>query len=161
MAFLFVNVVELVYYIFCIFPRVDTCLWFDIENNFLYNLLAYSCQFRLAMVFGSAAWFIFKICLVVFEGNMLLSWLYSINSVIEFKSLCISFVLHCDLRLNGFVRFRVLFLYIFSYDISILFFIEFIIVVCLVSRDQEVVVVFDLYKIYIYKIKLGRNHKVE
>ena len=101
------------------------------------------------MVYGSAAWFIFKICLVVFEGNMLFSWLYSINSVIEFKSLCISFVLHCDLRLNGFVRFRVLFLYIFSYEVFILF-IEFIIVVCLVSRDQEVVVAFDLYKsIYI------------
>ena len=70
-------------------------------------------------------------------------------------------MLHCDLRLNGFVRFRVLFLYIFSYEVFILFFIEFIIVVCLVSRDQEVVVVFDLYKKYIYKIKLGRNHKVE
>ena len=70
--------------------------------------------------------------------------------VIEFKSLCISFALHCDLRLNGFVRFRVLFLYIFSYEVFILFFIEFIIVVCLVSRDLEVVVAFDLHKIYIY-----------
>ena len=65
------------------------------------------------------------------------------------KSLCILFALHCDLRLNGFVRFRVLFLYIFSYEVFILFFIEFIIVVCLVSRDLEVVVAFDLYK-YIY-----------
>ena len=74
-VFLFVNVVELAYYIFCIFPRVDACFWFDIENNFLYNLLADSCQFRLTMVYGSAAWFIFKICLAVFEGNMLLSWL--------------------------------------------------------------------------------------
>ena len=45
----------------------------------------------------------------------------------------------------------VLFLYIFSYEVFILFFIEFIIVVCLVSRDLEVVVAFDLYKnIYIY-----------
>ena len=66
-------------------------------------------------------------------------------------SLCISFALHCDLRLNGFVRFRVLFLYILSYEVFILFFIEFIIVVCLVSRDLEVVVAFDLHKnIYIY-----------
>ena len=32
-----------------------------------------------------------------------------------------------------------------------MFFIEFIIVVCLISRNQEVVVAFDLYKyIYIY-----------
>ena len=54
------------------------------------------------------------------------------------------------MRLNGFVRFRVLFLYIFSYEVFILFFIEFIIVVCLVSRDLEVVVAFDLYKKYIY-----------
>ena len=90
------------------------------------------------MIYGSAAWFTFKICLVVFEGNMRLSCVYSIHSVIEFKSLCISFVLHCDLRLNGFVRFHVLFLYIFSYEIFILFCIEFIIVVCLVSKDQEV-----------------------
>ena len=45
-----------------------------------------------------------------------------------------------------------------------MFFIEFIIVVCLVSRDQEVVVAFDLYKnIYIrYSwgeiIKWNRNY---
>ena len=53
-------------------------------------------------------------------------------------------------RLNGFVRFRVLFLYILSYEVFILFFIEFIIVICLVSRNQELVVAFDLYKnIYI------------
>ena len=102
------------------------------------------------MVYGSAAWFIFKICLVVFEGNKCLS--------LD----CIAFVLHCDWRLNVFVRFRVLFLYIFSYEVFIVFFIEFIIAVCLISRNREVVVAFDLYKyIYIYKIKLGRNHKVE
>ena len=110
------------------------------------------------MVYGSAAWFIFKICLVVFEGNMLLSWLYSINSVIEFKSLCISFVLHCDLRLNGFVRFRVLFLYIFSYEVFILFFIEFIILSAGIKRWLSLLI---YIKVYIYKIKLGRNHKVE
>ena len=95
---------------------------------------------------------------------MLLSSLYNINSVIDFKSLCIAFMLHCDLRLYDFGRFLVFFLYTLSYEVFILFFIEFIIVIRFVSRDQEVVVAFHIY-IYIYRrqslseiIKWNRNY---
>ena len=80
---------------------------------------------------------------------MRLSLLYNINSVIDFKSLCIAFVLHCDLRLYGFGRFLVFFLYTLSYEVFIWFFIEFIIIIRFISRDQKVVVAFHLY-IYVY-----------
>ena len=74
-AFLFVNAVELGLLGTSFVFFHELILVFDLisRKNFLYNLLLYSCQSRLAVVYRSAAWFIFKICLVVFEGNMLLS----------------------------------------------------------------------------------------
>ena len=48
-AFLLVNVIEPVYYIFCIFMQVDVCLWFDTKSNFLYNLLADSSELGLGL----------------------------------------------------------------------------------------------------------------
>ena len=65
-----------------------------------YNLLAdFWAQAR---VYESAAWFIFKIWLVFFEGNKCCFLCCNINSVTEFKSLCNAFVLLCVLQLYGF-----------------------------------------------------------
>ena len=83
---------------------------------------------------------------------MPLSLQYNINSVISSLSVML-FVLHCELRLYGFGRFLVFFLYTFSYEVFILFFIEFTLVIVLlvgIKRWLSLLIYIYIYIYYIY-----------